>query len=193
VNRQLSCLCVTVLVPCLAQAQGVRLAGATPQAGGLLPPTVSIAVTAPAAINFTLQQGGTATGTGSITITTTYGAVSVLSTLNLYASFASPTAALSANAAASTGTSLQTTIPSSYVYGQVTTGVPTAFTPFTQSGSNGIGTAGASLQLVNMPLVLSLLGGSRTDTLNLQIQLPAALKLAPGSYSGTLTIQAVTF
>ncbi len=177
----------------MAQGQTVRLAGVTPQAGGLLPPTVSIVVTAPAAISFTLPQNGSTTGSGSVTIATTYGPVGVLSTLNVYASFSSTTAALTANAAASTGTSLQTTIPSSYVYGQVTTGAPTTFTPFTQSGSNGVGTAGASLLLVNMPLLVSLVGGTRTDTLNLQMQLPPTLKLAPGTYSGTLTIQAVTF
>ena len=70
----------------------------------------------------------------------------------------------------------------------MTTGVPTSYTPFTQS--TGFGGAGAGLALINANLGVLVTTGSRTDVLNLQINLSGVSNLPAGTYSGTLTIQA---
>jgi hypothetical protein len=75
-----------------------------------------------------------------------------------------------------------TPIPSTRMRGQVVTGVPVAFTAFTQNPVGGIGAAGGSLQLLNVNVT----GANKTTTRSDNLQLP------PGTYSGTLNIQAVT-
>ena len=71
--------------------------------------------------------------------------------------------------------------------GQVTTGVPTTYTAFTQTVP--FGGAGAGLTLVNETHTLGH-NASRTDVLNLEINLSGLPNLPPGNYSGTLTLQA---
>jgi hypothetical protein len=87
-------------------------------------------------------------------------------------------------------------IPSSRIKGKMTPGTaaqswPAAFTAFTQNANSGVGTAGGSLSL----LAASISGGAgsktRTDQLDLQLDLTGAAALAPGTYTGTLNIQAV--
>jgi hypothetical protein len=82
-------------------------------------------------------------------------------------------------------------IPSSRVRGQMTTGLPVAFTPFTQNAVGGIGTVGGSLRLFSQNITGVNKNSSRTDNLNLQLDL-TGMTLAPGTYSGTLNIRAVT-
>ena len=78
--------------------------------------------------------------------------------------------------------------PTSSVLGQVPTGVPTAYKAFTQT--NTFGGATASLKLITQPIVLGLASGSRTDALNLEINLTNLPELPADTYTGTLTIQA---
>jgi hypothetical protein len=104
-------------------------------------------------------------------------------TVNLLAYFTTPAQAL-------TGGSTQ--IPSSRVLGQVTTGLPVAFTAITQNAVGGVGTAGGSLRLFSQPITGPNKKSSRTDNLNLQINLVGFPTLAPRTYSGTLNIRAVT-
>lgn len=104
-------------------------------------------------------------------------------TVNLMAWFTTPAQAL-------TGGSTQ--IPSSRVLGRVTTGLPVAFTAITQNAVGGIGTAGGSLRLFSQNISGPNKTASRTDNLDLEIDLVGFPTLAPGTYTGTLNIQAVT-
>jgi hypothetical protein len=83
-------------------------------------------------------------------------------------------------------------IPSSRMRGRVATGVPVAFTPFTQNPVGGIGAAGGSLQLLNVNVTGANKTTTRSDNLQLQLDLTGAPVLPPGTYAGTLNIQAVT-
>jgi len=92
-------------------------------------------------------------------------------------------------------TSGPVSIPSSWLKGRVSTpgvsGAPTSFTAFAQNGVGGVGTAGASLSLFTQPVLGYSKTGAQTIDLQLQLDLVGRV-LAPGSYSGTLNIRAVT-
>jgi hypothetical protein len=104
-------------------------------------------------------------------------------TVNLMAYFATPSQALTGGV---------TQIPSSRVLGRMTTGLPVAFTAITQNAVGGIGTAGGSLQLFAQNISGPNKKANRTDNLDLQIDLVGFPTLAPGVYTGTLNLQAVT-
>jgi hypothetical protein len=104
-------------------------------------------------------------------------------TVNLMAYFSTPTQALVG------GT---TQIPSSRVLGRMTTGLPVAFTAITQNAVGGIGTAGGSLRLFSLNISGANKKASRTDNLDLQLDLVGFPTLAPGLYTGTLNLRAVT-
>ena len=70
----------------------------------------------------------------------------------------------------------------------MTTGLPVAFTAITQNAVGGIGTAGGSLRLFAQNITGVNKKTSRTDNLNLQINLTGFPTLAPGLYSGTLNL-----
>lgn len=147
--------------------------------------TLTLSAT-PAMVNFALIARGIARGSSGVTVTTTWNVIGIEPILNLYGSFTS------ANSALSDGKFPADLIPSSAVLGQVTTGVPTAFTPFTQTAP--FGGAGAGLMLLNTsPGFLTLPGGSRTDVLNLEIDLSGVPALPAGTYTGTLTLQATIY
>jgi hypothetical protein len=104
-------------------------------------------------------------------------------TVNLMAYFSVPSQALINGAVA---------IPSSRIRGRVTTGLPVTFTPINQNAVGGIGTAGGSLQLFSQIVTGINKNSSRTDNLDLQLDLVGFPTLAPGTYSGTLNLRAVT-
>jgi hypothetical protein len=95
---------------------------------------------------------------------------------------------------AATGTS----IPSARIKGQLSPGAPAptsypaVFTAFTQNAVGGIGSAGGSLRLFSINVTGTNKTATRTDNLNLQIDLTGAPVLPPGTYSGTLNIEAIT-
>lgn len=170
---------------CSSPGQAIRLAKAQPISPDA--PVTSLSLTAsPSSVSFGLVAKGIASGSSGIAITTTWGRTMGCAgscTITLYAYFSSATAALSG------GGSPVVNIPSSEVLGQVPTGSPTTFTAFTQS--NPLGGGGASLLLFSQsfsPPGTS--GGSRTDTLNLEIDLTNQPQLPAGAYTGTLYIQA---
>lgn len=141
----------------------------------------------PTAVNFTLTKGGVATASAPIVITTTLYGVSALSSLTLYGYFSSSTAALT------DGRATPDNIPSSDVLGEVPTGTPTSYTPFTQS--DAVGTAGATLQLFSTSTLLGVgcipsNAFCRTDSLSLEITLASLPQLPAGTYTGTLILQA---
>jgi len=135
----------------------------------------------PASVTFALVSKGTAAGSSGVTITTTWTYTGSAPTLNLYGYFASSTAALT------DGRSPADLIPSSAVLGMMTTGVPTAYTAFTQTVP--FGGAGAGLTLLDVTKQKPK-ASSRTDVLDLEINLSSLPKLPAGTYTGTLTLQA---
>lgn len=85
-------------------------------------------------------------------------------------------------------------IPSAWIRGRVATGTPTTFTPITQAaviaGGQTLGTAGGSLLLFTQPIGGKTKAGTRTDNLELQLDLTGQRTL-PGTYTGTLHIRAI--
>jgi hypothetical protein len=178
----LQCVLIGVL-PIAAGGQAIRLVK-RPMAISPDTPVSSLTISAsPASVNFGLVAGGTANGSSAVEITTTWGAGFCVftCTVNLYGYFANASVALS-------GGSPAVDIPTSEVLGQMPTGAPTTFTAFTQSGP--LGGAGASLLLFSQSFTIYTGNGSRTDALNLQINLANQPQLPAGTYSGTLYIVA---
>jgi len=132
----------------------------------------------PNAVNFALVSGGVAAGSAPVAITTTWILGSGRANVVLDAYFASANALTSGTA----------NIPTSAVLGQVTTGTPTTFTAFTQTAA--LGTAGAGLTLFTQSLSSTNRSSTRTDNLNLEIDLSSIPQLPSATYTGTLTIQA---
>jgi hypothetical protein len=172
---------VVALSAANAVAQVVRVGPVRPKPATPVS-SLSISVT-PSNVSFQLVSKGVATGSTPVEITTSWGGTLCLltCTVNVYGYFTSANAALS-------GGSPIVNIPSSAVLGQVSTGIPTSYTAFTQS--NPFGGAGASLELVSQSFFIISGGSSRTDPLQLEIDLTSQPQLPAGSYSGTLYIQA---
>lgn len=106
--------------------------------------------------------------------------------VQVFGYFANPAAAMVAG---------PVSIPSSWLKGRVLTlgvqSAPTTFTPFTQSGVGGAGSAGGSLLLFSQPVLGYSKTGTTTVSLDLQLDLTGRV-LTPGTYSGTLNIRAVS-
>ena len=134
----------------------------------------------PTTASFTLTPGAAATASAPVAITTTWVLGSGRSTVELDAYFASATAALTDGSSDD--------IPSSHVFGLMTSGTPTSFTAFTQSAS--LGTASAGLVLFTQTLTGSTMASTRTDNLQLKIDLTSQPTLPAGTYTGSLILQA---
>jgi hypothetical protein len=141
----------------------------------------SITLTAtPSALTLNLAPGGISSGSLPVAITTTWVLGATRSQLNVYGSFSSPGAALTDG--------MGDNIPSANILGQVSTGVPIAASPFSQSSP--FAGSGASLKLVAQAISPGNLVGNRTDNLVLSINMTSGPVVPPGTYVGTLTIQA---
>lgn len=114
-----------------------------------------------------------------VNITTTWD-LSAGTSVVLVGSFATPAQALASGG---------NFITSTYVKGRVSTGTPTSFTAFTQNGVGTIGSAGGSLTLFTQGSATT--AGNRTDNLDLELDLTGHANLVPGTYSGTLNLQAI--
>jgi hypothetical protein len=172
-------LCSIAIVNQTAWGQAVRLVRARPATS-----VGSLSLSAaPGSVNFNLVSGGVAPSSSAVQVTTTWGGSLCLftCTINVYAYFANAGAALSSGAPI-------VSIPSSEVLGRVTTGTPTTYTPFTQT--NPFGGAGAGLLLYQQSFFILTGGGSRTDALNLEIDLSSQPQLPADTYTGVLYIQA---
>lgn len=104
-------------------------------------------------------------------------------TVNLIAYFSVPSQALAGGSVL---------IPSSRVLGRMSTGIPTTFTALTQSGVGGVGTAGGSLRLYSLSITGANKAASRTDNLDLRLNLVGFPTLPPGSYTGVLNLRVIT-
>ena len=124
------------------------------------------------------------TFTGTTTIVTQWNLnPGQTNSVNLIAFFSNPLIAMSGGAVQ---------IPSSRILGRMATGLPVAFTAFTQNGIGAVGTAGGSLRLFSVNITGANKNSSRTDNLDLQLNLVGFPTLPPGTYSGTLNIRAIT-
>jgi hypothetical protein len=85
-----------------------------------------------------------------------------------------------------------TQIPSSRILARMTTGIPNTFTAITQNGIGGVGSAGGSLQLFSVNIGGGNKKSSRTDNLDLQLNLVGFPSLPAGAYAGVLNLRAVT-
>jgi hypothetical protein len=187
-------LCLSLLVPGAAVAFGPGEAGA--QAGTGSPARIiALAATKTSQLSVVVGSGAVQTIASltdnavnnfptPVVITTSWDVQpGQTNAVNLMAYFTTPAQALVGPA---------TQIPASRVLGRMTTGLPVAFTAITQNAVGGVGTAGGSLRLFAQNITGANKKASRTDNLNLQINLTGFPTLAPGLYSGTLNLKAVT-
>jgi len=156
---------------------------------------ISLAAAAASTLTVTIQSGAvqTITGIADNALTNFPSPVVILTAWNVnpgQTNSVDLVAYFSIPAQAMVGGSTQ--IPSSRVLGRVTTGLPTTFTAITQNGIGGVGTAGGSLRLFSVNIGGGNKNASRTDNLDLQLNLVGFPALAAGSYTGVLNIRAVT-
>lgn len=156
---------------------------------------ISLAAAAASSLTVTIQSGGaqTITGVADNAVTNFPSPVVIqtawnvnpgqTNTVHLVAYFSLPAQAM-------VGGSTQ--IPSSRLLGRMTTGIPTTYTAITQNGIGGVGSAGGSLRLFAVNIGGGNKNASRTDNLDLQLNLVGFPALAAGSYTGVLNIRAVT-
>lgn len=152
--------------------------------------TVQINATKSSVLTVAVNSGGTQTLASltdnavnafptPVNITTTWD-LNAGTSVVLVGSFATPAQALASGG---------NFITSSFVKGRMTTGTPVSFTAFTQAGVGTIGTAGGSLTLFTQGSATT--AGARTDLLDLELDLTGHPNLVPGTYSGTLNLQAI--
>lgn len=156
---------------------------------GLTSNVATVALTATKAATLTVSPNASTATLASITDNSTannFTAVSLTTAWNLTAGssvrlvgwFATPAQALV------NGTDL---IPSSKVEGRVGAA---AYAPFSSAAVGGVGVAGGSLQLFSQAVGSGSYFGSRTDQLDLRLNLTGTTTMA-GDYTGTLNLQAV--
>jgi hypothetical protein len=156
---------------------------------GLTSNVATVALTATKAATLTVSPNASTATLASITDNSNannFTAVSLTTDWNLTAGssvrligwFATPAQAL-ANGASF--------IPSSKVEGRVGAA---AYTPFTAAAVGGVGVAGGSLQLFNQAVAAGSYFGTRTDQLDLRLNLIGTTTIA-GDYTGTLNLQAI--
>jgi hypothetical protein len=155
----------------------------------------SLAATSPADLGLVVTSGAVQTLAGvtdnavnnfpsPVVIQTTWSVnPGQTNTVNLVAYFAVPAQAL---------VGLTTQIPSSRILGRMTTGIPTTFSAVTQNGIGGAGTAGGSLRLYSVVVNGGNKNSSRTDNLDLQLDLVGFPALPAGVYAGVLNLRVIT-
>lgn len=179
--RSIFIFTLLVLAGSATFAQALNSSTATVSLNATLSESLTVAAT-PSNVTFALVSGSTATGSAPVAMTTKWILSGARTSVTLVGYFSSAAAALT------DGATTPTNIPTSEVLGQVTTGAPTAFTAFTQTAP--LGTAGAGLTLFTQAISGTNRAATRTDNLNLQINLTAQPQLPAGTYTGTLNLQA---
>jgi hypothetical protein len=143
--------------------------------------SVTVSVT-PGTVSFNLVPGGTAVGNAPVAITTTWVLATGRANVVLDGYFATASAALT------TAGPPVVNIPSSSVFGQMTTGTPTSYTAFTQTAA--LGPTAGGLTLFTQALSALNRASTRTDNLSLEINLSSQPQAPAATYTGTLYIQA---
>ena len=139
--------------------------------------TLTVSPNASTATLASITDNSTANNFTPVSLTTAWN-LTAGSSVRLIGWFATPAQALV------NGTDL---IPSSKVEGRVGA---TPFAAFTSGAVGGVGVAGGSLQLFSQAVAAGSYFGSRTDQLDLRLNLTGTTTMA-GDYTGTLNLQAV--
>jgi hypothetical protein len=139
--------------------------------------TLSVTPAASVATLASITDGSNANDFGPVNLTTDWN-LTAGSSVQLIGWFATPAQALA------NGTDY---IPSSKVEGRVNAD---AYAPFTGAPVGAVGVAGGSLQLFSQSAGAGNRFGSRTDVLNLRLDLTGTTTMA-GDYTGTLNLQAI--
>lgn len=139
--------------------------------------TLSVSPSASTATLASITDGSNANNFGPVSLTTAWN-LTAGSSVRLVGWFGTPAQALA------NGTDF---IPSAKVEGRVGA---TAYAPFTGAPVGAVGVAGGSLQLFNQSVGAGTRFGSRTDQLDLRLDLTGTTTLA-GDYTGTLNLQAI--
>jgi hypothetical protein len=139
--------------------------------------TLSVSPNAAAATLASMTDNSSANNFTPVSLTTSWN-LTAGSSVRLIGWFATPAQALV------NGTDF---IPSSKVEGRVGAA---AYAPFSSGAVGGVGVAGGSLQLFSQAVGAGSYFGSRTDQLDLRLNLAGTTTLA-GEYTGTLNLQAV--
>jgi hypothetical protein len=171
-----------------SQEQAVRFATGRKNAATPFVQTSGITVVAsPSTATINLVSQGLSAPSSTVSITLTWSLLS-LASIHVYGFFTTPSQALQ-------GQTNGQWIPASAVLASVPTGggSATSYAPFT--GTNTIVAGSASLLLITQTnLVGSLLGGTRTDAMNLEVNLTGTgSTFNADKYVGTLTLEAQTF
>jgi hypothetical protein len=140
-------------------------------------PTLTVSPNASAATLGSITDNSTANNFTPVSLTTAWNLTGG-SSVSLIGWFATPAQALA------NGTNL---IPSSKVEGRINAA---GFAPFTSAAVSGVGVAGGSLQFFSQSVSAGSYFGSRTDQLDLRLNLTGTTTIA-GDYTGTLNLQAV--
>lgn len=140
-------------------------------------PTLSVTPTASVATLASITDGSSANNFTPVSLTTAWN-LTAGSSVRLVGWFGTPAQALV------NGTDF---IPSSKVEGRVGA---TAFAPFTGAAVGAVGVAGGSLQLFSQAVAAGSFLGTRTDQLDLRLNLTGTTTVA-GDYTGTLNLQAI--
>jgi len=139
--------------------------------------TLTVSPNASVATLASITDGSNANNFTAVSLTTAWN-LTAGSSVQLVGWFGTPAQALA------NGTDF---IPSSRVEGRVGA---TAFAPFTGAAVGGVGVAGGSLQLFSQAVAAGSFLGSRTDQLDLRLDLTGVTTMA-GDYTGTLNLQAI--
>ena len=140
-------------------------------------PTLSITPTSAVATLASITDGSNANVFTPVSLTTAWN-LTAGSSVRVVGWFGTPAQALA------NGTDF---IPSSKVEGRVNA---TAYAPFTGAPVGAVGVAGGSLQLFSQSVAAANFFGSRTDNLDLRLDLTGTTTMA-GDYTGTLNLQAI--
>jgi hypothetical protein len=140
-------------------------------------PTLTVSPNASTATIASITDGSNANDFSAVSLTTAWN-LTAGSSVRLVGWFATPAQALV------NGTDF---IPSSKVEGRVNAA---SYAPFTGAPVGTVGVAGGSLQLFNQPIGPGVRFGTRTDQLDLRLDLTGVTTLA-GDYTGTLNLQAI--
>jgi hypothetical protein len=139
--------------------------------------TLTVSPNAPTATLASITDNSNVNNFTPVSLTTAWN-LTAGSTVRLIGWFATPAQALA------NGTNF---IPSSKVEGRVNA---TAYAPFTSAAVAGVGVAGGSLQLFSQAVGAGSYFGTRTDQLDLRLDLTGTTTMA-GDYTGTLNLQAI--
>lgn len=139
--------------------------------------TLTVSPNVSAATLASITDNSTANDFTPVSLTTAWN-LTAGSSVRLIGWFATPAQALA------NGTDF---IPSSKVEGRVGA---TAYAPFSAAAVGGVGVGGGSLQLFSQSVGAGSFFGSRTDQLDLRLNLTGTSTFA-GDYTGTLNLQAI--